>query len=108
MTVSQLLPLIIALPLLGAFINGIIGKKLSKAVVGSIATGVMVMAFAFALMAYFQVQHTDGIKVTLFEMLRTSTFHLDAALFADNLSMWMTLIVTGIGTLIHLFSMGYM
>jgi NADH-quinone oxidoreductase subunit L len=108
MTVSQLLPLIIALPLLGAFINGIIGKKLSKAVVGSIATGVMVMAFAFALMAYFQVQHTDGIKVTLFEMLSTSTFHLDAALFADNLSMWMTLIVTGIGTLIHLFSMGYM
>lgn len=108
MTVSQLLPLIIALPLLGAFINGVIGKKLSKAVVGSIATGVMVMAFAFALMAYFQVQHSDGIKVTLFEMLRTSSFHLDAALFADNLSIWMTLIVTGIGTLIHLFSMGYM
>ena|SRR6218665_1655213 len=108
MTVSQLLPLIIALPLLGAFINGTIGKKLPKAVVGSIATGVMLLSFVFALMTYFEVQHTDGIKVTLFEMLRTQSFHLDAAFFADNLSVWMTLIVTGIGTLIHLFSMGYM
>jgi len=108
MTVSQLLPLIIALPLLGALINGTIGKKLPKAVVGSIATGVMLLSFVFALMTYFEVQHTDGIKVTLFEMLSTSSFHLNFAFFADNLSVWMTLIVTGIGTLIHLFSMGYM
>lgn len=108
MTVSQLLPLIIALPLIGAFINGTVGKKLSKTLVGIIGTGVMAISFVLALMAYFQVQHSTGVKVTLFEMLHTSSFHLDAALFADNLSMWMTLIVTGIGTLIHLFSMGYM
>jgi NADH-quinone oxidoreductase subunit L len=106
MSVSQLLPLIILLPLIGAFINGIIGKKLSKVVVGSIATGVMMVSFALALMVFGQLH--ESVKVNLFTMLDTDSFSLHASLLADNLSVWMTLIVTGVGTLIHLFSMGYM
>lgn len=108
MSVAQLLPIIIALPLLGAFINGTIGKKLSKTVVGAIATTVMAAAFGLALTAFFSVQHGNPVTVKLFTMLKTDSFSLNAGLLADNLSMWMTLIVTGVGTLIHLFSMGYM
>lgn len=108
MTVSQLLPLIIALPLLGALINGTLGKKLSKTLVGTIATGVMAISFGLALIVFFQVQHGEGKVVNLFTMLDASSFHLNVSFLADNLSMWMTLIVTGVGTLIHLFSMGYM
>lgn len=108
MTISQLLPLIIALPLLGALINGTIGKKLPKVVVGAIATSVMAISFVLALTAFFQTQHTEGTVVNLFTMLDTKSFHLNFSFLADNLSLWMTLIVTGVGTLIHLFSMGYM
>lgn len=108
MSVSQLLPLILLLPLIGAFINGTIGKSLSKVVVGTIGTGVMAISFVLALMAFMSVQHGEPVTVHLFTMIKTSSFSLNARLFADNLSMWMTLIVTGIGTLIHLFSMGYM
>jgi len=108
MSASQLLPIIIGLPLLGAFINGTIGKNLSKTFVGAIATTVMAGSFALALTLFFQVQHTEGSVVNLFTMLKTDGFQLNVSFLADNLSLWMTLIVTGVGTLIHLFSMGYM
>jgi NADH-quinone oxidoreductase subunit L len=108
MSVSQILPLILLLPLIGAFINGTIGKSLSKVVVGTIATGVMAISFVLAVMAFMSVQHGEPVTVHLFTMIKTSGFSLNARLFADNLSLWMTLIVTGVGTLIHLFSMGYM
>jgi NADH-quinone oxidoreductase subunit L len=108
MSVAQILPLVIALPLIGAFINGTIGKRLSKMAVGTIATGVMLVAFVLALMAFFSVQHGQAVNIRLFTMLKTEAFSLHAGLLADNLSLWMTLIVTGVGTLIHLFSMGYM
>ncbi len=108
MTVSQLIPLIIGLPLVGAIINGLFGKHLSKMVVGFIATAVMALSFVFALMAFMQVKSGNAVTVNLFTMLQTEDFSLHARFLADNLSMWMTLIVTGVGTLIHLFSIGYM
>jgi NADH-quinone oxidoreductase subunit L len=108
MTVAQIIPLVIALPLVGALINGTVGKKLSKNTVGAIATGVMAIAFALALMAFFQVKNGESVRIQLFTMLHTDSFQLNASFLADNLSLWMTLIVTGVGTLIHLFSMGYM
>lgn len=106
MSVAQLVPLILLLPLVGALINGTIGKKLPKTVVGSIATGVMLMAFALALTVFFQVH--EPVEINLFTMIQTDALTLHARLLADNLSVWMTLIVTGVGMLIHLFSMGYM
>jgi len=106
MSVAQLVPLIILLPLIGALINGTIGKKLPKVIVGSIATGVMLISFALALLAFSQLN--ESVHIDLFTMLDTDSFSLHASLLADNLSIWMTLIVTGVGMLIHLFSMGYM
>jgi NADH-quinone oxidoreductase subunit L len=108
MSVAQLLPMIILLPLIGATINGTVGKNLSKTVVGAIATLVMGISFVLALTAFFQVKGGEAVGVRLFTMIKAEGFSLHAGLMADNLSMWMTLIVTGVGTLIHLFSMGYM
>lgn len=106
MSVEQLIPIILSLPLIGAIVNGTIGKRFPKAVVGSIATGVMLVAFILALMVFGQLKSATHIQ--LFTMLRLESFKLNASLLADSLSIWMTLIVTGVGTLIHLFSMGYM
>jgi len=106
MSIDQLIICILALPLAGALINGTIGRDLPKAVVGAIATSVMFIAFAFALILFSSV-HEQKL-VHLFTMLSLGDFELNARLQLDSLSIWMTLIVTGVGSLIHLFSMGYM
>lgn len=106
MSAGVLVPIIILLPLLGAFLNGVFGKHLPKVVVGGIATGVMAIAFTLALTVFFNT--SKAIQVDLFTMMKMEHFTLNARLLVDNLSLWMTLIVTGVGMLIHLFSMGYM
>ena len=106
MSVDQLILAILALPLLGAFFNGVFGKNLPNVLVGSIATSVMFLSFALAVIV-FGSQSEE--KIThLFSLITTEDFSLNASIQVDALSMWMTLIVTGIGALIHLFSMGYM
>jgi NADH-quinone oxidoreductase subunit L len=106
MTTAQLVPFILLLPLVGALINGLFGKRMPKALVGSIATGVMAIAFGITCAVFPNVE--SAVRVDLFTMLSMEKFSLHASLLIDNLSIWMTMIVTGIGTLIHLFSMGYM
>src|SRR5574343_102045 len=106
MAVDQLIVMILALPLLGALINGTIGKNLPKQIVGSIATIVMFVAFGLALMV-FNSNHEEKI-IHLFSIINLDSLTLNARFQVDSLSIWMTLIVTGVGSLIHLFSMGYM
>lgn len=106
MSVDKLILAILALPLFGALINGTIGKKLPKMIVGSIATTVMFVSFALA-MIVFNSNHHQTI-INLFSVIKLEDFTLNARLQVDSLSIWMTLIVTGVGSLIHLFSMGYM
>ena len=107
MSIAQLLPLILLFPLIGGIINGTLGKKLPKTIVGSIATICTAISFILAVMIYNQLG-SEPVKTTLFTMINLGDIRLDASLLADNLSMWMTMIVTGVGALIHLFSMGYM
>ena len=106
MTIQQLIPLIIALPLIGGFINGVLGKKLPKVLVGSIATLAVFTSFFLAVTVFFQLD--EAVKINLFTILKLEDFTLNARLLVDNLSIWMVLIITGVGSLIHLFSMGYM
>lgn len=106
MSVEQLLPLVLLLPLIGGFVNGVFGNKLPKAIVGTIATLLVATSFLLALSIFFQLD--QAVEVKLFTIISLESLNLDAKLLADNLSIWMTLIITGIGSLIHLFSMGYM
>ncbi|MBI2257342.1 MAG: NADH-quinone oxidoreductase subunit L [Flavobacteriia bacterium] len=103
---NLLLLSILFLPLIGAFFNGIVGKYLSKSIVGTIATGVMFIAFFLSFVLFTKL---NGPEVySLFSVIQLSDFSLNFSLQADTLSVWMTMIVTGVGALIHLFSMGYM
>jgi NADH-quinone oxidoreductase subunit L len=106
MEIDNLIFLILVLPLLGALINGTIGKSLPKVVVGVIGTGVMFAAFLLALLVF---NSNDEIHIIhLFDILSFNDLLIKASLQVDALSIWMLLIVTGVGSLIHLFSMGYM
>ena len=106
MNVSTLLYLLLSLPLVGAAFNVFIGKRLSKNIAGGFSTMMIGLCFVLALMLFNQIDGAQKIKA--FNLLTLSNFSLDVQFLLDSLSLWMTLIITGIGTLIHLFSMGYM
>ncbi|MFN4952116.1 MAG: NADH-quinone oxidoreductase subunit L [Flavobacteriales bacterium] len=106
MSISMLLISLLCLPLLGALINGLYGKHLSKGISGGIGTATVAISFLIVLTFFGQI--SEPVKVTLFRLIHLDSFDINVSFLIDQLSVWMALIITGIGTLIHLFSMGYM
>ncbi|HEY0037925.1 MAG TPA: NADH-quinone oxidoreductase subunit L, partial [Longimicrobium sp.] len=74
-----------------------------------VAPGVMIAAFAVAVMNFLAMQGAHTFEAThLFDWMPVGKFQVAAALLLDPLSIVMTLIITGVGSLIHIFSIGYM
>jgi NADH-quinone oxidoreductase subunit L len=112
---SALLPIIVLLPLLGAVINGFFGKRLSKSTVTWIAMGAVVGSFALSVFAVIQLvdlraaqPENAQLTATVWSWISTDMLHVDVSFLLDPLSAVMLLIVTGVGSLIHVFSVGYM
>jgi NADH-quinone oxidoreductase subunit L len=109
MTSNLHLWLIPLLPLIGAAINGFFGRRSSKTAVTTIALVFSGAAFAMALWIVSQfssltLPHTE----ILAPWLSSGTFHVDFAFYLDRLSLIMLMVVTGVGFLIHIYSVGYM
>ena len=109
MTSSLNLWLIPVLPLAGAAINGFLGKKSSRTAVSTIGLFFSGAAFAWALSVVFRVS-SDALPYQeyLAHWIRSGSFSADFALYLDQLSLVMLLVVTGVGFLIHIYSVGYM
>jgi len=105
-----------ALPIVGAAINAIVGWKLQrmfgKKIVHRIAVTAMLASFGVALYAFAQMAALPAeerfLQNTLWNLLTAGRLTVDLAFALDPLSMVMVLIITGIGALIHVFSIGYM
>ena len=102
--------LIPLLPFLGFLLNGLLGRRLPKALVSTIA---LVFTAAPLAMVASIVSHLSGLPLPYLERypvswIATSTFHADFTLMLDQLTVVMLLVVTGVGFLIHLYSVGYM
>src|SRR5437773_5068300 len=97
------------LPLAGAAVNGFFGKKLSRRGVAAVAMTFCGAAFAWALWiaTRFSFLHLPYSE-TLAPWLRSGSFQVDFAFYLDQLSLVMLLVVTGVGFLIHIYSVGYM
>jgi len=103
------LSLILILPLVGFLINGLFGSKLPKALVAFIGCALPAGAFATVLSLYPALCSTKvPVVENLFTWAALPGFKLDAALYFDQISAMMCLVVTGVGTLIHIYSVGYM
>src|ERR1700761_3538568 len=101
--------LIPVLPLAGFVINGVGRNVLPKAVIGFVGSLMVLISFALSVGAFLQVQSTGkAIDVTWFDWFSISTFKASFAFLLDQLSCIMLLIITGVGFLIHLYSVGYM
>jgi NADH-quinone oxidoreductase subunit L len=106
------LALIPLLPFGGFLINAFFGKRLPKSVSGGLATGLMAISFVIAVRQVLALtgmpSESRQINQTLFTWITAGDFTLDLALRLDSLSAVMILVVTGIGSLIHLYSTSYM
>jgi len=109
MTRNPYLWLIPILPLAGAAINGFLGKHSSKRAVTTIA--LVFPGIAFALAVWIALTFTSSAAPYSFELshwIRSGNFSADFAFYLDQLSLVMLLVVTGVGFLIHIYSVGYM
>ena len=108
----NLLWLIPLSPLVGALLNMAAGRKLGDPRSGWLATSATLISFLATVMVYFELLGRQDEKrshiATLFSWLPVGSLQVDFALLADPLSITMSLFVTGISTLIHLYAIGYM
>ncbi len=119
--IAALLPFLILLPLLGVVINGAVALASTSAPVESRSTarnivvtltgpGVIIAAFALAVVLFMRMRvgMSEPAIVSYGQWIPAGDLVLDWRFQLDQLSMLMTLVVTGVGALIHVFSIGYM
>ena len=106
----QNLWIIPALPLVGFLINGIFGRKLPKSAVSFIAILGPLLSFVWVLKVITTAGDLDAnpIREHYFTWIQSGVFQVGWDFAVDKLTMIMLMIVTGIGSLIHIYSIGYM
>jgi NADH-quinone oxidoreductase subunit L len=118
--------MIIALPLLGAFICGVFGRMLGRANVHLVACGAVAGSFLLSVLAFWATSHVEGgsptsvtnifggpasryaIWTDLGTWFSAGDFRVNFGLMVDHLSGTMLLVITGVGFLIHMYSTSYM
>jgi NADH-quinone oxidoreductase subunit L len=109
MTPDLHLWLIPLLPLVGAAINGFFGKRFSRQAVSTVALLFSGAAFAMALWVVSQFSSLSLPYIeTVAPWIRSGAFQVDFAFYLDQLSLIMLMVVSGVGFLIHIYSIGYM
>lgn len=106
----SLIPLIIIFPLLGLLINLVAGKRMSENWVGIIASSAAGLSFVIAVLQALSLQANGfaAVTVPLADWISIGDLHIPWAFQVDTLSVTMMLVVTGVGTLIHIYAIGYM
>ncbi len=112
-TVADRVGLLILLPFLGFLVNGALAffRPKAKSVVTAVGVGSVAIAFALAAGMFGKMLGAGSEAAfvkTLWPWVRIGTLQVDVALQLDHLSIVMALVVTGVGSLIHVFSVGYM
>jgi len=109
MTPNPYLWLVPILPLAGAAINGFLGRRSSKKSISAVALVFCGAAFAMALFLAAGFSSTQApYYFDLAHWIRSGSFQVDFSFYLDQLSLVMLLVVTGVGFLIHIYSVGYM
>ncbi len=110
----HLVPWIVLIPLVGFLINGIAGLASEsyrgmKNIIGFIANISVFLPFLLAVYLFVVMQtDSESASISLFTWIQADHFSTDIGYRLDQLSLLMTLVVTGVGSLIHFYSIGYM
>src|SRR5256885_4157838 len=107
-----MLLLIPLFPLVGFLLNASFGRRVAKGVAGAIACGAIVLSFAVSVAAVVRLvglpAEERAIAQTVFNWIKSDAFSIDLTLLLDPLASVMILVITGIGSLIHVYSTAYM
>lgn len=102
-------PLLIFFPLIGLLTNLLIGGRLGERFTGGVASAAIGMAFVTALGQFFALRaYPQGADVMVAEWIKIGSLDVAWELRIDTLSVAMSLMVTGVSTLIHIYAIGYM
>ena len=109
---TSLIPLIPLLPFAGFVVNSTMGKRLPKSISGGLASLVMVVSFLISAYLVWQLAQLAPeqrlMTNTIYRWIASGEFTLDVTFLIDPLSSVMLLVITGIGSLIHIYSTAYM
>jgi NADH-quinone oxidoreductase subunit L len=103
----QLAALIPLFPLIGFVIVGLLNKRLSKSLVGIIGCGTILASFAIAVSIFLSISG-KSVVVPVFDWFSAGNFSVSFSFLLDPLSSIFLMIITGVGFLIHVYSVGYM
>ena len=106
---ETLAPLVLLAPLVGFLVNALFGRRLPRPVVGWIGAGSVGLGFILSLAILIQLlTGAKPLDQTYFTWWRSGDFNVPFNLYVDALSTLMILVITGVGFLIHVYSIGYM
>jgi NADH-quinone oxidoreductase subunit L len=105
---KTIIGLIVLWPLAGFLLNGLGRNIWSKKTIATQATGYIFASFIFSVLAFWNVQEQGAIVVHYFDFINTNTVKIPFDFRVDALSSLFLLVITGVGTLIHLYSSAYM
>jgi len=101
--------LIPLLPLAGFVINGVLGRRFPKALINTVAIGSVALSFAWVLKTLLGLGDLQNVYTEhYFTWIQSGALNIGCDFAVDRLTAVMLLVVTGIGSLIHVYSMGYM
>src|SRR5688572_2535437 len=105
-----LAPWLVFAPVIGLLINGIFGRRLSETMVGTVASLASGATFIVSVLLTWSVaaNHGEVLRWFLAEWIHIGELRLDWTFRVDSLSTTMMLVVSGVGTLIHIYAIGYM
>lgn len=106
----SLAPWLVFAPVIGLLINAIFGRTFSERMVGTIASLASGAAFVVSVLLAYSVSANHGLAVSVpfAEWIHIGNLKLDWTFRVDSLSTTMMLVVSGVGTLIHIYAIGYM
>jgi NADH-quinone oxidoreductase subunit L len=97
------------LPLAGFAVNGIWGRRFPRSVSAAIGVAGPALAFVLSVLAFLECRRAETpLTETFWTWMSVGAFKIDVGFTVDALSAVMLLVVTGVGTLIHVYSVGYM
>lgn len=109
---SLLMAVLLLSPLVGFLINGVRYKQPTANLSGGIATAAVAISFLSSLSLVIDLvgmpAEARKIQISFFEWIMVGKFKVNASFYLDQISAIMILVITGVGSLIHLFSIGYM
>jgi NADH-quinone oxidoreductase subunit L len=104
-----LAPWVVFFPLIGLLINLAFGHRFSEKVIGTVASAASGLTFVVSvLLAYSLTGHLEAVRWSLGEWIHVGTLQIDWVFRVDTLSTTMMLVVSLVGTLIHIYAIGYM